>query len=141
MSLPVPRRIVRPSTRSCAFAIPSDGGDPERLVERRDPRDAEPRDLAQLDYARRQRGVEPIELLALARQVELTDRPGQRRTDTGELGQPAVGHERRLIRSQRLERPGAALVRAGLEGIPASKLTCRPAPRPAREPDRPGRPV
>ncbi len=99
-----------------------DGGDPERLVERGDPRDAEPRDLAQLDHAGRQRGAEPIELLAPPRQMELADRPGQRRADTGELGQPAVGHERRQIRSQRLERPGAALVRAGLERILALEL-------------------
>jgi hypothetical protein len=75
-----------------------DGGDAQRLVERRDPRDAEPRDLAQLDHAGRQCRAEPIELLALAGQVELTDRPGQCRADPGEFHQSVLGHERREIR-------------------------------------------
>src|SRR6185295_2171974 len=100
--------------------------DPERLVERGDPRDAESRDLAELDHAGRQRGAKPIELLALAGLVEVADRPGERGADAGNLGQSVVGHERREISPQRLERPRAPLVGAGLERILALELQQEP---------------
>jgi hypothetical protein len=74
------------------------------------------------DHAGRQRSAEPVELLASPCQVELTDRPGQRRADAGNLGQSVVGHEWREIHPQRLERPRAPLVRAGFERILALEL-------------------
>ncbi len=84
--------------------------------------DAEARHLAQLEHTGRERGPQSLELLATARLVELADRRGQRRTDAGDLGEAVLGDERPEIGRERLQRPGPALVRAGLERIPTLDL-------------------